>query len=159
MPRSHLNFIGDGKEPTNEQLLLQLIYGLCDIGSPSEEYATGFDTKYRIPTPLARKAIKLLVVGLNLPIPESRIDQWIEWHRSNHAWVVDGDMNTRMSLLMKTCSRSALLQDRDLENKKTQLEFLLNPGKNEPPGGYSVVVQGMIDAKITELRKELGIKS
>lgn len=101
MPSLDVNFLSDN--PTDEQLFLQLVYGLCgEINNLREENCMSFVCSSGIPFPYVRKLAKLLVEKLNLPIPIERIDDWVDWHRKNKFWVLSQKMmdeHTRISEL------------------------------------------------------------
>jgi len=100
MPSLELNFLSD--KPTEQDLLLQLIYGLCgELDNPKEEYNPCFETSFNFPNEFLRETLKKLVVKCNLPIPESRIDEWIEWHRTNQSWIVSEEMSDQAHKLTK----------------------------------------------------------
>lgn len=103
MPRLELNFLPKEGEPTDEQLLLQMAYGLCrELNNPREEHCAVFVTSFGLPNPLVRRAVKLLVNKCGLPIPESRVDEWVEWHRTNQCWLVSDEMSARADELKQT---------------------------------------------------------
>ena len=103
MPSFELNFLPDEElEATDEQLLLQLVYGICKaLKNPREEKCTVFVTSYDMPHPLVRRVAKLLVNKCGLAIPESRVDDWVEWHQKNQCWVVSDKMSAEADKLMK----------------------------------------------------------
>lgn len=97
-----IEFINDHGEPqTDENLLLQLVYGLCNIEEREENIPT-FYSNVGIPLCNQRYLAKLLVRKLNLPIPEERVDEWIAWRNHNKAWVLTKELvaeHTRLSTL------------------------------------------------------------
>ena len=101
MPSFELNFLPSyDVEPTDEQLLLQLVYGLCkQLDNPREEECPVFHSAVCIPNPHVRRLAKLLVQKLNLPIPVERVDDWVEWCRSNHCWIVNEEMSAKAKSL------------------------------------------------------------
>jgi hypothetical protein len=95
MPKLELNFLPEqGEIPTDEQLFLELVYGLCgSLNNPKEEHVSCFFSSVGIPYPHVRRLAKLLVEKLNLPIPTERVDEWIEWRRKNGCWIVSEQMD------------------------------------------------------------------
>lgn len=95
MPRCELDFLPENSiDPTDEQLFLQLVYGLCgQLNNPREEASPFFVSSVQIPNPHIRRLAKLLVERLQLPIPVDRVDKWIEWQRTNQCWVVNVEMS------------------------------------------------------------------
>lgn len=103
MPRYELNFLGNtselihnyldgGTPPTDEQLLLQLVYGLCGkLNNSREEHCPVFSA-VGIPLPFMRRLAKLLVEKLKLPIPVERVDEWIRWQQTNQCCIVNKEM-------------------------------------------------------------------
>ena len=88
MPRCEISFIDEpmdnGNVPTDEQLLLQLVYGLAgSIRSEREEKCPSFVNQDGIPNPYVRKLMRAIVTRCNLPIPIERVDEWVAWCRSN----------------------------------------------------------------------------
>lgn len=110
MPSIELDFLPKrwttaiaGENPTDEQLFLQLVYGLCKQlqGNPREEFVDCFVSAVDVPNPYIRRLAKLLVKRLNLPIPVERVDEWIEFVRHNQCWVVDDQMSAEVARLSK----------------------------------------------------------
>jgi hypothetical protein len=100
MPNLELDFLPEGREPTDVELLMQLAYGLCcSLTDPREEKCPVFVTSFGLPSPLVRRVVKLLVRRCKLPIPESRVDEWVEWVRNNHAWIISDEMSARATEL------------------------------------------------------------
>ena len=103
MPRCELNFLPDvvmGEKPTDEQLLLQLVYGLArDISNPREENNPIFTNPQGIPNPCVRQLMRAIVTRCNLPIPIDRVDEWVEWRRNNFGWVFPPEMNAEADRL------------------------------------------------------------
>lgn len=78
---------------TDQELLLDLVYGLCGcLKDPKEETSYVFVSSVGIPKPYIRRLAKLLVKRLNLPIPPERIDEWVEWSRSNQYHVLTDEV-------------------------------------------------------------------
>ncbi len=102
MPSLELEFIPDDTEPTDEQLLLQLVYGLSNFAkNQREERCMAFVSAVDIPNPYMRRLIKLLVARLNLPIPVERVDEFIRWRQTNHCWIVSEEMGAEAKRLMR----------------------------------------------------------
>ena len=101
MPRFELDFLPPKEEDaTDEQLLLQLVYGLCgQLRDPNEERSFFFVSAVRIPNPQIRRLAKLLVTKLSLPVPVERVDEWIKWHQTNQCWLVDQEMSEKAEKL------------------------------------------------------------
>ena len=91
MPRCELNFLPDvvmGEQPTDEQLLLQLVYGLADgISNAREEKNPSCCNHEGIPNPCVRQLMRAIVTRCNLPIPIIRVNEWVEWRRSNFGYI------------------------------------------------------------------------
>ena len=105
MPRLQLNFLGERTtEPTDEQLLLQLVYGLGESLRNGENLF--LTTQQGIPTIHIRRLMKILIKYCNLPIPEERADEWIEWHKTNQCWFVDKEISDRANELKKLSKRN-----------------------------------------------------
>ncbi len=107
MPSLELNFMPkDGSSPTDEQLLLQLVYGLCgSFPNAREERCDGFISSVGIPNPEIRRLAKLLVSRLELPISPERVDDWIKWRQSNQCWIVSESMGQEVKRLTTLTKR------------------------------------------------------
>ena len=103
MPRCELNFLPDvvmGEQPTDEQLLLQLVYGLADgISNAKEEKNPSFSNHEGIPNPCVRQLMRAIVTRCNLPIPLERVDEWVGWRRSNFGWIFSAEDNAEADRL------------------------------------------------------------
>ena len=101
MAKMELNFLPhDPTEPSQQELLLQLLYGLCGcLNNSKEEYNPYFYTSFGFPEKHLRGILKTLVNELDVPISETRIDEWIEWHRTNETWIVDEEMSAKAQKL------------------------------------------------------------
>jgi len=89
-----IEFLPQEGDPTDEQLLLQLAYGICiSLKNSSEERMHDCMTAFEIPTPFVRRVAKLLIKRCNLPVPESRVDLWVDFIQDKD--LVDGltDLN------------------------------------------------------------------
>ncbi len=76
-----LNFLST--DLTDEDLLLQLVYGLGRELSNPEKEAPGFVNTEGIPSICVRRIMKLLIKKCQLPVPVDRADDWIKWHQNN----------------------------------------------------------------------------
>jgi hypothetical protein len=100
MPRLELDFLPDNATPSDEDLLMQLVYGLCgSLRDSREEKCASFVTSEGIPKPEVRRLAKLLVEKLKLPISIERVDEWIDWQRSNQCWIVSEEMSNHATKL------------------------------------------------------------
>jgi hypothetical protein len=80
-----MDFLPKEGEPTDEQLLMQLVHGLCGkILNEKEEYIDGFYIDMGIPDKQVRRLAKLLVTKLSLPMTTDEVDKSIQWHRENN---------------------------------------------------------------------------
>lgn len=107
MPQLQLNFLPDESEtPNDEQLLLQLVYGLCgQINNAREEKVPSFYSSVGIPYPQIRRLAKLLVEKLDLPVPIERVDEWVDWQRNNQCWIVSKEMSAEADRLAELISQ------------------------------------------------------
>lgn len=104
MLQCQLNFLPKKhtEAPTDEQLFLQLVYGLCgSLDNPNEEESEFFVSSMGMPKPFIRRLAKLLAEKLNLPIPQDRVDEWIEFQRNNKCWIVSQEMSDKVQRLKK----------------------------------------------------------
>lgn len=100
MPRHELEFIADQNNPTDQELLLQLVYGLgANLSDPREEHSIFFVSHEKIPFPYIRRLMKLLITRCDLPVPPERADEWIEWQRNNQCWIVNEEDAQRAARL------------------------------------------------------------
>lgn len=97
MPKLELNFlpkIAEIDNATDEQLLLQFIYGHCgDLEDSREENSHFFRNFQGFPKMMLRRVLKIIVNKCNLPIPASRVDEWVEWKRDNSFHIISDDMS------------------------------------------------------------------
>lgn len=92
MPRLELDFL-KSDPPTDDELLLQLVYGLSrHIRDEREEKCFVYTTTEGIPYPEVRRLMRLIVTRCGLPIPIERVDQFVEWNRTNYCWLVSSEM-------------------------------------------------------------------
>ena len=79
-----MNFLPKPRDiPTDEQLLLQTVYGLCgELTNPKENQSHVFISSGGIPLPYVRRLIDLLVERFQLPLSPGEIDDWVEYHRN-----------------------------------------------------------------------------
>lgn len=138
MPHVDLRFLPKNKsESSDEDLLLQLVYYLCESLKDPREEASGLDffvSHFGIPLHLVRRTLKLLVRKCNLPIPESRVDEWIEWHRKKECWIISDEMN-------KEANRLQEREGAEVGPEKKMLE---------------VVFKGLTKEDMHNFRKEVG---
>jgi hypothetical protein len=77
----YISFIKDENNPTDDELLLQLAFGMGRHLSNPKEEQSGFTTGESIPNSHVRRLMKLIVERCNLPVQASRVDEWINWHQ------------------------------------------------------------------------------
>ena len=80
--RDFITFMSDEDNPTDEELLLELVLGLGSaLRHPGEE-RSGYVSSFGIDQHLVRRAMKLMIERCNLPIPTARVDEFIHWHQT-----------------------------------------------------------------------------
>jgi len=80
--RKVIEFIKDENNPTDDELLLQLAFGLGRHLSNPKEERHGFVTQEGIHNNNIRHLMKLLIERCGLPVPSSRVDEWIHWYQN-----------------------------------------------------------------------------
>lgn len=83
--KRYITFLSDEDNPTDNELLLELVLGLgTSLKDPTEENSTHI-TAYGMGKHLIRRAMKLLIERCNLPIPTSRADEFIHFHQTGES--------------------------------------------------------------------------
>ena len=80
--KRHITFLSDETNPTDDELLLELVIGIGrTLSNPKEERAV-YVTSFGITQDLIRRLMKLLIERCNLPIPTARADEFIHFHQA-----------------------------------------------------------------------------
>ena len=114
MPRLVAKFLPDvlemmeGKaEPTENQLLLQLVYGLAgQISDEREAECYIFTGCVDIPNPLVPRLMQIIIDRSGLNVPENFVQMCIDQQRHNHAWIPGKEQLAELDSIVNVLKQS-----------------------------------------------------
>lgn len=79
------SFLSDRANPTDDELLLELVIGMGSCLRNPKEERDGYVSSFGITQDLVRRLMKLVITRCNLPVPTSRADEFIHFHQTGES--------------------------------------------------------------------------
>lgn len=79
---SYVTFLTDKDNPTDDELLLELVLGIGGALNNPREVGSVYITSYGITHNHIQRLMELLIERCNLPIPTARAKEFIHWHQT-----------------------------------------------------------------------------